>query len=180
MRSSGRSPTVHEDRDRLSDSLAHLDVDRAAAELENALRRSDSSEGHRHLIASLRERYESIHRIHNRVTELGATIERALADVDVLAARALELGARDDAWRLDETVRRLEDDLLALEAAHAEVADLSDRDFMNRSPLRKVSANALPSNFSIAGAIFLPSSKCSFPLDRKWQKHSILPGKQSY
>ena len=112
------------DRDRLRGSLTHLDVDRAARELKDAIRNRRPGTEHERLVESLRHRYETINRLHNRVDELGAAIERALADIDVLAARSLGLGSRDDAWRLDETVRRLDDDLTALERAHDELADL--------------------------------------------------------
>lgn len=112
------------DRDRLRGGVAQLDVDRAASELKDAMRNRRPGAEHARLVDSLRQRYESINRLHNRVEELDAAIERALADIDVLAARAVELGSRDEAWRLDETVRRLDDDLTALERAHDELADL--------------------------------------------------------
>ncbi|MFP5486731.1 MAG: hypothetical protein ACLGHQ_00290, partial [Acidimicrobiia bacterium] len=73
---------------------------------------------------SLRQRYETINRLHNRADELGVAIDRALTDIDVLAARSVELGNREDAWRLDAAARRLDDDLTALERAHDELADL--------------------------------------------------------
>lgn len=112
------------DRDRLRASLAQLDVDRAARELKDAMRERRSDPGHERLVESLRQRYESINRLHNRVEELDASIERALADIDVLAARSVGLGRGEDAWRLDESMRRLDDDLTALERAHDELADL--------------------------------------------------------
>lgn len=112
------------DRDRLRESLERLDLDGAAASLKDALRSPRPSAEQQRLVDSLRQRYESIHRLHNRLEELDAAVERALADIDVLAARSIELGSRDDAWRLDETVRRLDDDLTALERAHDELADL--------------------------------------------------------
>lgn len=112
------------DRDRLRGSLTQLDVDRAARELKDAVRNRRPGDEHDRLVASLRHRYESINRLHNRVEELDAAVERALADIDVLAARSVVLAGRDDAWRLDETVRRLDDDLTALERAHDELADL--------------------------------------------------------
>lgn len=112
------------DRDRLRESLSRLDVDRAAAELKDAMRQPRPGPEHERLVGSLRQRYESINRLHNRVEELDAAVERALADIDVLAARSIDLGGREDAWRLDETVRRLDDDLTALERAHDELADL--------------------------------------------------------
>lgn len=112
------------DRDRLRSSLGRLDLDGAARELKAALRSAGAGDEHARLVASLRQRYESINALHNRVESLDATIERALADVDVLAARAVGLGSREDAWRLDATARRLDDDLTALERAHDELADL--------------------------------------------------------
>lgn len=112
------------DRDRLRESLGRLDVDRAARELKDAIRNRRPGVEHERLVDSLRQRYESINGLHNRVEELDAAVERALADIDVLAARSIELGRREDAWRLDETVRRLDDDLTALERAHDELADL--------------------------------------------------------
>lgn len=112
------------DRDRIRTSLGRLDVDRAASDLKDALRTPRPGPEHERLVESLRQRYESIHRLHNRDEELGLMIDRALADVDVLAARSVELGRRDEAWRLDEAVRRLDDDLTALERAHAELSDL--------------------------------------------------------
>lgn len=115
---------AHADRDRLAGALAQLDVEAAGAELKSALRHADPSAEHASLVASLRERYESVHRLLNREAELGASIERALVDVDLLAARSVELAGRDDRWRLDETVRRLSDDLTALDLAHRELADL--------------------------------------------------------
>jgi hypothetical protein len=115
---------AHADRDRLRDAISQLDADRAAAELKQALRVTNPPPGHDRLVASLRERYESIHRLQNREDDLGAAIDRALVDVDLLAARSVDLGGTDDRWRLDETVRRLADDLTALDLAHRELADL--------------------------------------------------------
>lgn len=112
------------DRDRLRESVLRLDPDRAADELKDAMRDRRTGEEHARLVASLRQRYESINRLQNRADGLAAAIDRALADIDVLAARSVELGSRDDAWRLDRDLRRLDDDLTALERAHDELADL--------------------------------------------------------
>lgn len=112
------------DRDRMHDSLGRLDLGRAASELKDAMRNRRPGPEHERLVESLRQRYETINRLHNRAEELGVAIERALADIDVLAARSVELGNREDAWRLDAVVRRLDDDLTALERAHDELADL--------------------------------------------------------
>lgn len=112
------------DIDRLNATIERLGPDRAAADLKDALRRPAIGAEHQRLVDSLRERYEAVHRLVNRRDELEATIERALTDLEVLAARAAVIGVGDDAWRLDDGVRRITEDLLALERAHAEVADL--------------------------------------------------------
>ena len=112
------------DRDRLRVGLGGLDADRAARELKDALRSQHAGAEHARLVNSLRRRFETINDLHNRLEALDLTIERALADMDVLAARSVGFGSRDDAWRLDATARRLDDDLTALERAHDELADL--------------------------------------------------------
>jgi seryl-tRNA synthetase len=112
------------DRRRLRASLERLDVERAGRELKAALRQDGRTDEHQRLVSSLRQRYETIHALTNRAEQLDVVVERALADIDVLAARAVLIGRSDDAWRLDETLRRLDDDLTALERAHAELADL--------------------------------------------------------
>lgn len=115
---------VAADLDRLRAGLARLDPEQATRELKEALRRPAVGAEHERLIASLRERYESIHRAENRADVLASTIDRAVADVEALAARSVALGADDEAWRLDATVRRVSDDVLALEQAHADVAGM--------------------------------------------------------
>lgn len=116
--------TADEDRSRLRATLDRLDLDRAASELKAALRRQDTSPSHSQLVASLRARYESINSLHNRVEDLDRATERALVDLDLIAAKSVELGSRDERWRLDEAVSRLADDLSALESARREVTDL--------------------------------------------------------
>ena len=78
----------------------------------------------RQFVAGLRARYESIHDLMNTQTVIRRTIDAALVDVDLLAARSVELGGRADRWQLDETVERLRIDLDALDQAHRELADL--------------------------------------------------------
>ncbi|MFZ9015607.1 MAG: hypothetical protein ACO23O_01280 [Ilumatobacteraceae bacterium] len=112
------------DRDRLRASLARLDLDRAGRELKGALRSSRPGPDHDRLVDSLRQRYDSIHVLHNRAETLDLAIERALADLDVLSARAIGLSGRSEAWLLDEWTQGLADDMTALEMAHAEIADL--------------------------------------------------------
>jgi hypothetical protein len=114
------------DHDRLTVALGQLDLDRATAELKSALRnQSPSPTPQEHqLVATLQARYESIHDLLNRRTALRRTIDQALVDVDLLAARSVDLGARADRWQVDDTVERLRIDLDALEQAHRELADL--------------------------------------------------------
>lgn len=115
---------AHADIERLRASLVRLDPERAAHELKDALRRPAVGAEQERLVASLRARYESIHQVMNRAEHLESTIDRAVADVEVLAARSVALGADDDAWRLDATVRRVMDDVRALEQAHADLAGM--------------------------------------------------------
>jgi hypothetical protein len=113
-----------EDRDRLTASLARLDLDTAGRELKAALRSGRPGQDQERLVESLRQRYDSIHALHNRAESLDTAIERALADLDVLSARAIGLSGRSDAWLLDEWTRGLADDMTALEQAHVEVGEL--------------------------------------------------------
>ena len=114
------------DHARIGAAVAQLDLDRATAELKAALRSlgpAPSPEQQR-LADTLQARYESIHDLINKQTAIRRSIDQALADVDLIAARSVELGARDDRWRLDETAERLRIEMTALEAAHRELADL--------------------------------------------------------
>lgn len=112
------------DRDRLRASLERLDLDRANRELKDALRSGRSGPEHERLVESLRQRYDSIHTLHNRAESLDLAIERALADLDVLSARAIGLSGRSESWLLDEWTTGLADDMTALEQAHAEIVGL--------------------------------------------------------
>jgi hypothetical protein len=76
------------------------------------------------MVATLQARYESINQLANRQVAIRRSIDQALADVDLLAARSVELGARADGWQVDETVERLQIEMTALEQAHRELADL--------------------------------------------------------
>lgn len=114
------------DHARIGEAVAQLDLDRATSELKSALRSlgpAPSPEQQR-LVDTLQARYESIHDLINRRTAIRRSIDQALADVDLLAARSVELGARDDRWRVDDTVDRLRVEMTALEQAHRELADL--------------------------------------------------------
>jgi hypothetical protein len=108
------------DHARLGAAIAQLDLDGATAELKAALR----SNRDQRLIDALQTRYESINDLINKRAAIRRSIDRALVDVDVLAARSVELGARADRWQLDDTAERLRIEMTALELAHQELADL--------------------------------------------------------
>ncbi len=114
------------DHARLGASLVQLDPDRATRELKDALRSQSANPSPRsqQLVDALQARYETIHDLMNKQTSIRRTIDQALVDVDLLAARSVELGARADGWQLDDTVERLQVEMTALELAHRELADL--------------------------------------------------------
>ena len=114
------------DHDRLGRALGQLDLDHATAELKHALRTQGpaATPQEQQLIDTLRARYEMIHDLINKRTSIRRSIDAALVDVDLLAARSVELGARAERWQLDDTVERLRIDVAALEQAHADLADL--------------------------------------------------------
>jgi hypothetical protein len=62
-------------------------------------------------------------RVVSQHEDLGTAIDRAIADLELLAARSVALGADDERWRLDRFVSRLGDDIRALELAHRDLTD---------------------------------------------------------
>lgn len=114
------------DHARLGTAIAQLDVDRATRELKHALRSqaTDPSPDSQHLVVALQARYETIHDLIAKQTSIRRTIDRALVDIDLLAARSIDLGGRSDGWQVDDTVERLNVDLAALHQARQELADL--------------------------------------------------------
>lgn len=113
--------TAQGERERIEEVARRVDVEAASRELKRALRSIDPSPEHERLVASLRARHESAHAVANRVDDLGTAIERALVDLDLLAARSVVLGSSTESWTVDEAIGRLADDLTALERAHAEI-----------------------------------------------------------
>jgi hypothetical protein len=114
------------DHTRIGTAVAGLDVDQATAELKAALRSQGPAPTpeQQRLVATLRARYESIHDLINTRAVIRRSIDQALAEVDLLAVRSVELGARAERWQLDDTVARLQIEMTALEQAHHELADL--------------------------------------------------------
>lgn len=114
------------DHARIGEAVVRLDLDHATAELKSALRAQGPSPNpeQQRLVATLQARYESIHDLLNKQTAIRRSIDQALAEVDLLAVRSVELGARAERWQLDDTVGRLQIEMTALEQAHTELADL--------------------------------------------------------
>lgn len=118
--------SAEDDHDRIGKAVAELDLDRATTELKSALRAQGPAPtpDQQRLVATMQARYESIHDLMNKQAAIRRTIDQTLADVDLLAVRSVELGARADRWQLDETVARLGLEMTALEQARRELADL--------------------------------------------------------
>jgi hypothetical protein len=113
---------------RLAAAADRLEPERARRELKDALaeqRRSPYSADDAQ-IARLRERYGAINRLLDRHEELRLGIDRALLDLDVLAATAVQRDSLNDLddndeGALSEQIEHLRIDLAALDAARAEV-----------------------------------------------------------
>jgi hypothetical protein len=122
----GQLVAAEADHDRIGAALVQLDLDRATRELKDALRSQGphpAPESER-LIAALQARYESIHELTNKRAAIRRGIDAAIIDIELLAARSVELGASADRWQLDATAEQLRLDLDALALARRELADL--------------------------------------------------------
>lgn len=112
----------------LRQAVHQLNPDHAMAELKVALRnRLDPTSVDTPLIATLRRRHETANAMQNRIEDLEAHIEATLVDLDVLAARAVEVKLlRGSAERLgfEAELERLRVDSDALTAAHREIEAL--------------------------------------------------------
>lgn len=120
--------TARADRARLREVLDGLDPDRATADLKQALRERPSplDPDTPHILA-LRRRHETVAEVRNRLDDLARRIERALVDVETLAAQTAAASIRVDGIdddELDGRLRRLSDDAASLAAAHQELSDL--------------------------------------------------------
>ena len=116
-----------DDRSRLQQALGELDAERAARELKAALRaRPDPSAPDSATILTLRRRYESIHALGNRLDELDRRVEITIADLEALAAAAVDLSflGPGSATELESLLETLRLDSAALAVAHEEVAAL--------------------------------------------------------
>ena len=116
-----------EDRARLQRALGELDAERAARELKEALRaRPDPTAPDSATILTLRRRYESIHALENRLDELDRAVETTVADLEALAAAAVELSFQGPGSEvnLESLLQTLRADSAALASAHDEVAAL--------------------------------------------------------
>lgn len=113
------------DEERLRTAIEALRPEEAAAELKEALRsRRDPTAPDTPLIRTLRERYESISDLQNRLESLRAQQESTLVDLDTLAAHLVEASLQDVARPFESEVDRLRADAEILRAAHAEIEHL--------------------------------------------------------
>ena len=101
-----------------TDDALRVETEAAADRLREALRTQAIG------VAGITVASPSEFRVAGVPTAQDAQFRQALVDVDLLAVRSVELGARADRWQLDETVERLRLEMTALELAHRELADL--------------------------------------------------------
>ena len=116
-----------EDRTRLERAVRELDPERAARELKAALRsRPDPTAPDSPAILTLRRRYESIHGLENRLDLLERRVENTVADLEALAAAAVDLSLQGSTGGtgLSSLLETLRIDSAALARAHEEVAAL--------------------------------------------------------
>ena len=122
---------AEQDRERLGQALAQLDPAQSGRALKDALRATQERPGSvsdAHL-AVLRERFDTVNRLQDRVDELGERIESTVIHVELLAVRTVEataLGGSTDQvdGRLAEPLEQLRVDVAALSAAHDELRTL--------------------------------------------------------
>ena len=120
------------DRAALLAAIEELGGDRVTEELKRALRDASrrlggdaAADPH---VASLRRRHETVNDLRNRVEDLARRIDATVADLELLAARSVELSVgrrlRDGDGDVGAELARLHDDLTALELAHEELRHL--------------------------------------------------------
>lgn len=111
---------------RLDSAIASLDATKATAELKAALRaRPNPTDADTPLIASLRQRRETVTALQNRRDDLSDHVESTLVDLDALAAKIVELSFVAGAslrTSIDEQLRGLSSDIDALTRAHEQLA----------------------------------------------------------
>jgi hypothetical protein len=111
-------------------ALAHLDPERATAELKAALRAPSPSDHH---ISTLRRRHETVNTLANQLEDLTRRIETTIADLETLAARTAQtMVAANDHHDPEAELDRLHIDIAALAAAHHELANLRPGPERNR------------------------------------------------
>lgn len=119
-----------DDQRQLSASIVALKPDQVSGELKAALRaRRDPTAPDTELIAALRRRHDTVNQLTNRLESIDVSIAGAIADVEALAARSVELSfAGSAAMSLNAELARLSDDTTALILAHDEIAQISRGD----------------------------------------------------
>lgn len=110
------------DRRRITEAIDRLQPERAARELKDALRRQARGEQiDDAIVETLRRRHTTIHQLTDRAEQIVVRIDAAVADAEHIAARAVELALGHGPGAIEPEIARLEQDLLALELARAEL-----------------------------------------------------------
>ena len=116
------------DRAALHAAIDELGGDRVPDDLKQALRDAQRRPGGADdaRVAALRRRHETVNGLRNRAEELSRRIDATVSDLELLAARTVELsvGRRLLDGDVGDELARLHDDLTALELAHEELRDL--------------------------------------------------------
>ncbi len=116
------------DRARVAAAVDRLDPERSSRELKDALRNEKQRPGSvgDARLAVLRDRHATINRLLDRRDALASQITTTVLDVEVLAAKTVEISALggDVDQQLGEPLERLRIDVDALAAAHAELRAL--------------------------------------------------------
>ncbi len=123
---------THSAQKRLDASMAQLGVEQTAAQLKTALRdRQGVGPGVDRAvldrrIETLRHRYEAVNDMANRRDRISEHLLTTVADVELLAVRAVHSGSLDTqpADDLSEHLERLDIDLRSLELARREINEL--------------------------------------------------------
>jgi chromosome segregation ATPase len=120
---------AEEDHAALAAAIEGLGGDRPTQELKAAMRERDRRPGGDDVIERLRQRHLAVQQLQNQLDDLRARIDVTVADLELLAARTVELavGRRElgaAASTVEAELERLHVDLTALDAAHRELREL--------------------------------------------------------
>jgi chromosome segregation ATPase len=119
---------AEDDHAALAAAIDGLGGDRPTQELKAAMRDRERPGGD-DVVERLRQRHLAVQQLRNQLDDLRARIDVTVADLELLAARTVELsvGRRElgaAASTVEAELERLHVDLTALDAAHRELRDL--------------------------------------------------------